>query len=241
MGVALVVGAAWDFTTGVQKGALLAMGGSLLVLIAVAVVAYAYGSHVDHLLAAVKQPAFRPDPRARPASPKPARPPSAAQAIVLGVISGFAFGFLRPLLDNARAGDNGVAPYSLVLLLGGGMLAMTLAMTPFLFNFPVSGAPLGLRDLSSGSAAQHLYGILGGALAGASLLGGFVIAAVPGAGGVAPGLGYAIAQGGTILAALWGLLAWREFGSASSRIRILFAVVLVLFALGVGMLSLVQT
>lgn len=248
MGVALVVGAAWDFTTGIQKGALLAMSGSLLVLIAVAVVAYAYGSHLDHLLAGIKQPAFRPDPRARPAGPQPSRPasaaqarPSAAQAIVLGVISGFAFGFLRPLLDNARAGDNGVAPYSLTLLLGGGMLAMTLVMTPFLFNFPVSGAPLGLRDLSSGSAMQHLYGILGGALAGASLLGGFVIAAVPGAGGVAPGLGYAIAQGGTILAALWGLLAWREFGSASSRIRILFGVVLVLFALGVGMLSLVQT
>jgi glucose uptake protein len=255
MGVALVVGAGWDFTTGIQKGALLAMSGSLLVLIAVAVVGYAYGSHVDHLLAAIKQPAFRPDPRARPAGPKPVRPPSAAQArpgaaqarpsaaqtIVLGVISGFAFGFLRPLVDNARAGDNGVAPYSLALLLGGGMLAMTLAMTPFLFNFPVSGGPLGLRDLSSGSAVQHLYGILGGALAGASLLGGFVIAVVPGAAGVAPGLGYAIAQGGTVLAALWGLLAWREFGSASGRIRILFAVVLVLFALGVGMLSLVQT
>ncbi len=148
---------------------------------------------------------------------------------------------MRPLVENARSGDNGVAPYSLALLLGGGMLAMTLMLTPFLFNFPVSGAPLGLRDLASGSAVQHFFGILGGVMAGASLLGGFVVAAVPGADGVAPGLGYAIAQSGTVLAALWGLLAWREFGSASARVRTLFAVALILFALGVGMLSVVQT
>jgi glucose uptake protein len=247
MGIAVVVGAAWDFTTGIQKGALLALSGCLLVLIAIVIVAYAYGSHLDHLRAAIRNTALRPDPRVKPA-PRAARPasaaqaaPSAAQPIVLCVISGFAFGFLRPMLDNARTGDNGVAPYSLVLLLGGGMLAMTLLMTPFLFNFPVSGGPLGLRDLSSGSAMQHLYGILGGALAGASLLGGFVVAAAPGAGGVGPGIGYGIAQGGTVLAALWGLLVWREFGSASTRVRTLFAVVLILFALGVGVLSVVQT
>lgn len=243
LGMAVAVETAWDLTTGtLQMGVLLAMSGILLVLVAIVVVAYAYGSHLDRLLAAVKQPAFRPDPRVKPRTPAPkaARPASAVQAIVLGVISGFGFGFVRPLLDHARAGDNGVAPYGLALLFGGGMLLMTIVMSPFLFNFPVSGEPLGLRHLFSGTGKQHVYGVLGGALAGASLIGGFVVAAAPVTADVAPGLTYALAQGGTVLAALWGLLVWREFGSASARIRALFAVVIILFALGVGMLSVAQ-
>jgi len=243
LGMAVVVGTAWDLTTGnVQKGALLAMSGILLVLMAIVIVAYAYSSHLDRSLAPVKQPAFRPDPRVKvkTAAPKPPRPASAAQAIVLGVFSGFGYGFVRPMVENARVGDNGVAPYGLALLFGGGMLVMTLVMTPFLFNFPVSGEPLGMRHLFSGTGVQHLYGMLGGALAGAAMLGGFVVATVPAAAGVAPGMSFALAQGGTVLAALWGLLAWREFGSASARIRTLFAVVIILFALGVGMLSIAQ-
>jgi glucose uptake protein len=239
LGMALVVGTAWNLVTGAQGSALLSFGGVLLVLVAIVVVAYAYGSHLDRLLAAIKQPAFRPDPRAK-SSPKPAPPPSAAQAIALGIVSGFAFGFVRPLTDNARFGDNGIAPYGLALLFGAGMLVMAVVMTPFLFNFPVSGEPLGMRDLFTGSGAQHLYGILGGLLAGAAVLGGFVAAAAPSTAGVAPGLSYAITQAGTVLAALWGLLAWREFGAASARVRTLFAVVIILFALGVGMLSVAQ-
>jgi glucose uptake protein len=223
----------------VRLSALLSLSGILLVLVAIVIVAYAYGSHLDRLLSAIKQPAFRPDPRVKPL-PRPTSPASAAQAIVLGVISGFAFGFVRPLTDNARASDNGLAPYGLALLFGGGMLAMALVLTPFFFNFPVSGEPLGMRDLFTGSVGQHFYGILGGVLAGAAILGGFVVAATPAIAGVAPGLNYAVTQGGTVLAALWGLLVWREFGSASIRVRTLFAVVIIFFALGVAVLSVAQ-
>jgi glucose uptake protein len=237
LGTAVVVGTAWNLVTGAQNSAMLAILGVLLVLIAVVIVAFAYGNHLDRLLAARTNTALRPDPRLQ----RPPKSPSAAQAVILGVISGFAFGFVRPLTDLARETDNGVAPYGLALLLGAGMLAMAVLLTPFFFNFPVAGEPLGLRHLFSGSGMQHFYGFIGGVLAGAAVLGAFVVAAAPATARVTPGITYALMQGGTLLAALWGLLVWREFKSADLRVRTMFAVLLIVFALGIGMLSVAQS
>ena len=239
LGIAAVVETGWNLTTGVRIATILSLGGMLFVLIAIVVITYAYASHLDRLLSAVKQPVFRPDPRVRK-PPRPTAPNSAAQATVLGVISGFAFGFVRPLLDNARGGANGLDPYGLALLFAAGMVASAVVLTPFFFNFPVSGEPLGLSDLFSGSGAQHLYGIVGGVLAGVAILGGFVIAATPATASVGRGLIFGLTQAGTLLAALWGFLVWREFGAASMRIRTLFAMVVIFFAIGVAMLSLAQ-
>jgi glucose uptake protein len=239
LGMAAVVGTAWNLTTGAQGSVLLALSGAALVLIAIVLTAYTYGSHLDRALAAIKQPAFRPDPRIK-APPRPTTPASAAQAIVLAVISGFAFGFIRPMTDAARGGENGLGPYGLALLFGGGMLAIAIVLTPFFFNFPVSGEPLGMSDLFSGSGAQHLLGILGGVLAGAAILARFVAAATPTLISVTPGLEFALTQGATILACLWGLLVWREFGSAGLRVQTLFGVMLIVFALGIAVLSVAQ-
>jgi glucose uptake protein len=239
LGTAAVVETAWNLTTGVRVGTMLSLGGILFLVLAMVIVTYAYASHLDRVLSAVKQPVFRPDPRlVKP--PRPTSPANAAQAVVLGVISGFAFGFVRPLVDNARANENGLAPYGLAVLFAGGMAVMAIVMAPFFFNFPVSGEPLGLRDLFSGSGGQHLLGIVGGVLAGLAILGGFVVAAAPATAAVGRGLIFGLTQAGTLLAALWGLVAWREFGTASMRIKTLFGVVVILFAIGVAMLSIAQ-
>ena len=45
-------------------------------------------------------------------------------------------------------------------------------------------------------------------------------------------------QGATLISALWGLLVWKEFKGADLRIKLLLAVMLVLFGCGLTLVSL---
>jgi glucose uptake protein len=55
---------------------------------------------------------------------------------------------------------------------------------------------------------------------------------------VGPAVAYALGQGSTLVSALWGLIVWKEFKGASDRVRMLIAVMLVLFISGLAMISL---
>jgi glucose uptake protein len=47
-----------------------------------------------------------------------------------------------------------------------------------------------------------------------------------------------LGQGSTLVSALWGLIVWKEFKGASDRVKMLIAVMLVLFISGLAMISL---
>jgi glucose uptake protein len=44
-------------------------------------------------------------------------------------------------------------------------------------------------------------------------------------------------QGSTLISALWGLLVWKEFRGANFQIKLLLAVMLVLFGCGLALVS----
>ena len=52
-----------------------------------------------------------------------------------------------------------------------------------------------------------------------------------------PAFVYTALHAGAVVAALWGLLAWHEFKGGNERIRMLLAVMLVLYLAGLGMVS----
>jgi len=54
---------------------------------------------------------------------------------------------------------------------------------------------------------------------------------------VGPAISYAIGQGATMVSALWGLLVWKEFAGASSRVRVLVVIMLGLFVTGLALVS----
>jgi glucose uptake protein len=236
LGVALVIGTAWNLMFGTASSMLLSMGGAGLVMIALVIAGYAYSSRLDAVYEQSKKDALQIDPRSK-AAKRSARPPSAARGIALGIIGGIALGLFQPLVESAREGDDGVAPYGLALLFAAGVLFATLVLGPFFFNFPVAGRPIRFRDYFAGTMRQHLLGLLGGLMGAAAILCSLLPAAASAANRVAPAPGYALAQGGTLLAALWGLLVWREFKGSSDRIRLLFLGVLVLYAAGIAVLS----
>jgi len=113
----------------------------------------------------------------------------------------------------------------------------TVLYTPFFLNFPVSGAPIQFFDYFKGTARQHWLGLVGGGLLALGAAAGFVGAATPASVKIGPTLGSTALHAGAVVAGLWGLLAWHEFKGGNERIRMLLAVMLVLFLAGLGMVS----
>ncbi len=233
-GIGLVVMSVANFIGNPQSSkALLLFCGLVLVLVAVIVDILAYRSHLDALAAASKT-----GPMLDPRTKLPVRTPIAARGIVLSVASGIALGFVFPMIDMSRIGDNGVGPYGLAALIGAGMLGSTLLYVPFFINFPVQGDPIQVRDYFKGAKKQHFWGIFGGILWAVGFVAVLVEEASPAALRTGTALEAGLLQSVPILAALWGILAWREFKGSTQGVRMLLLGMIVLFAAGVTLVSL---
>jgi glucose uptake protein len=83
-----------------------------------------------------------------------------------------------------------------------------------------------------GSERLHLIGVLGGFIWMLAL--GFNVIASSVAG---PAVSYALGQGATLIAALWGLFIWREFRSAPPGTNLYLALMLGGYTVGLVMIG----
>ncbi len=78
----------------------------------------------------------------------------------------------------------------------------------------------------------HLLGILGGVIWMTALTTNVVASGVAG-----PAVSYALGQGATLIAALWGVFVWREFRGAPAGTRPLVATMLAGYAAGLFLIG----
>jgi glucose uptake protein len=99
-----------------------------------------------------------------------------------------------------------LTPYAALIFFGAGVLGSN-----FVWNTVFMRAG-GYRygDYFKGSARLHVIGILGGCIWMIALSFNVLASRVAG-----PAISYALGQGSTLVAALWGLLIWHEFRGAS--------------------------
>ena len=209
-----------------------ALAGAALLLAAVVLAAFAYSQLLAARAEAIKQAALQADPRAK-LGRRPAGSPGTALPVTLAALGGLALGLFHPLLNLGRTGDNAIAPYGLTLLFAASIFGTTILFTPFFLTFPVAGAPLAIRDYFSGSPKLHVFGLLGGILAGVAFLTGMLALSAPRNGAE---LSYGLSEGGPVLAVICGLFIWREF-KAAERPRLLMLVTLILLAAGITLLA----
>jgi glucose uptake protein len=234
IGLALVIGVVLNFSLNPQGNPALLFIGAFLVVAAIVVDAFAYRTYLDApvLLSKAGAPA---DPRGKPRR-QPARG-GAARGLILCIASGILMGLFYPLVEVGRQGDTGVAPYGLALLFGLGVLLSTLLYVPFFANFPVQGEPIQIMDYFKGTTRQHWLGILGGAIWMVGAITNFAAASTPVTVQIGPAISYALGQGATLISALWGLLVWHEFKGADERVKVLLGLMITLFVLGLGLIS----
>lgn len=214
----------------------LLFGGIVLILAAVLSQVFAYRSYLDAL--SNKAPG---GPMLDPGTRLPVRSPKAALGIALSILSGIAWGFFFPIIENSRSGENGVGPYGLAGLIGAGIVFSTLLYVPFFVNFPVQGEPVQVRSYFKGTKKQHFWGIFGGIAWTVGLIASLVEAAAPPPVRTAPALTAGLIYGAPILAAFWGLLAWREFKGSPQNVRMLQFGMIILFAAGLALIALAPT
>ena len=146
-------------------------------------------------------------------------------------------GSFYPLVEMSREGEIGLGPYAAGVMFSIGVLITTFIFNLYFMNLPVQGEPVPITAYLHGGMKNHLLGLIGGMIWCGGAITNFVAASAPPDVNVGPAMSYAMGQGATLISALWGLLVWKEFAGATSRVRTLLTVMIVLFVIGLGMVS----
>lgn len=227
LGVAIVVGSTWQFFLKPGENLALFLVGAVLILFAVLVCTATYRtfmlSRVDEMVRSGQLKSTR-----RRVSPRGA---------AIAILGGLILGSYLPLVSNAMEGEVGVGAYSLCVLFSIGIFLSTFFYNLFFMNLPVSGPPLEIFDYFKSTIRQHGLGVASGVIWMLGLVASLVSGAVEPSAGVGVGLSYGILQGSVVIAALWGMLVWKEFAGADGRIRSMFLIMLVMFVCGIGLVA----
>ena len=233
LGLAVVIGVLLNYLIKPVGNPVFLFGGSALVLAAVVIAAMAY-----HALGILRH-----EQLAKAGLAKSTRRTASLKGVFLALVSGVFMGAFLPLLDKGREGELGLGPYAVSAMFAVGVFASTAVFNMFFMNLPVEGEPVDIVDYFKGRPRQHLLGVLGGALWCAGLVANVVAGSaasdpVFSVARISPALSYPLTQSAVLIAALWGVLAWRELRDSDSKVRILIALMFVLFAGGLALVSL---
>jgi glucose uptake protein len=136
-----------------------------------------------------------------------------------------------------KAGEAGLGPYAIGFVFALGVFLSTFVFNLFFMNLPVEGEPVAIFEYFKGSLKNHLLGVAGGMIWAVGTIANFVAASSPEEVNVGPAVSYALGQGATMISALWGLLVWKEFAGADARTRTLVIAMLILFVVGLALIS----
>lgn len=130
-------------------------------------------------------------------------------AIVAGSLMGFFYprlaGTISPSFQSEPIQPGFLSPYSALAFFGAGVLLSNIVVnTIFLWVNRLS-----YRRYFREGASIHWPGLLGGAIWMIALTANIVASGVAG-----PAISYALGQGATLVAAIWGVVIWREFRGA---------------------------
>lgn len=166
----------------------------------------------------------------RRASPGKSKATTKAIAIALlgGVLMGFFYRFVADSMatDFANPEAGSLTPYTASVVFALGLLLSNFIWNTYFMYRPVSGNRVTYADyFRQGNLRLHLVGILGGVIWS---LGMTLNIIASGQAGFA--ISYGLGQGATLVAALWGVFIWKEFGKAEGLKGLLTAMFLMYLA-----------
>jgi glucose uptake protein len=162
---------------------------------------------------------------------------STTKGIVISILGGILMGFFYRFVAASMVTDFAVpeagklTPYTASVIFAVGLLISNFVWNTFFMYKPVSGERATYKDyIKKGSPKLHMIGILGGMIWSLGMT--FSIIASEQAGYA---ISYGLGQGATLIAALWGVFIWKEFGKAEGLKGLLVAMFL-FFLVGLGMI-----
>jgi len=134
------------------------------------------------------------------------------KGIVVNIVSGLLMGGFAPFVTRSMTAGHVLTPYSVAVCFSIGAFVCCFFANPYLMRHPLLGEPVTFSGFWKASAKDHLLGVFGGVVWG---LGGCFNFIAAGFVGVA--ISYAIGQSAPMIAALWGVLVWKEFQEADGK------------------------
>ena len=208
IGIALVVGVISSYALQPRGNAGLLAAGVVCAVIAVVLDGKAYGSLAS---------------AGRTVSKK---------SIITCVVSGVLMGLWAPFVAHAMTTGNTLGPYSVAVFLTLGALLSCSIWNVYFMKKPLVGEPVNFADYFRGPASGHILGILGGVIWGTGMVFNLVAASFTGV-----AISYAIGQSAPMVAALWGVLAWKEFKGAGSKAYVYLFLMFVFYCLAIALVA----
>ena len=123
-------------------------------------------------------------------------------------------------------------PYSAVLIYSAGSLVSNLVFNRYLMSHPFKGAKVTYSDyFRAGTMKYHAIGALGGVINGIGVTASFVASKA-----ASPAIAYGLGQGGTMIAAIWGVFVWKECKGATAATKWMITFMFVFFLSGLILL-----
>lgn len=204
IGIALVVGVVLSYALQPKGNALFLAIGVACALVAVILDGKAYGS-----LASAGRSVSR-------------------KSIIVCIVSGVLMGLWNPLVAYSATRGTPLSPYSSVVFLTLGALLSCFIWNIYFMKRPLVGEPVSFRGFFTGPPSGHLLGLLGGVIWGVGTVFNVVAGKVTGF-----AISYAIGQSAPMVAALWGILAWKEFEGSGSRAKLYLTLMFIFFGLAI--------
>ncbi len=160
------------------------------------------------------------------------------KGILLSLASGLLLCASAPVLASSRVGDIGLGVYAATMFMTLGIFVSSFLYSLYFMNLPVQGEALSLKDYGKGTKGQHALGLLGGAIWCIGTVANFAASSAPIEANFSSTVCIVLGQTAAVLAAVWGLLGWREFTGASNGVRMLLVAMFLLFCAGLALISL---
>lgn len=226
IGLALLIGVIMNQIIKPEGNSVMLFSGCGLIIAAILLCATAYRniSRVRH------------EADAKAGRAKSTRRPATGKGVIISLICGVLMGLFFPLVEKAKEGELGLGPYAVAMVFALGVFLSTFVFNLFFMNLPIVGKPVEVTEYFGAKPIAHAMGWLGGAIWMCGAVASFVAASAESV-HVGPAISYAMGQGSTLISALWGIFVWREFRGADAKTKSLLGLMLLLFAIGLGLVS----
>lgn len=212
IGIALVVGVVSSYALQPKGNAALLAVGVACAVVAVVLDGKAYGS-LNKTSGAVSR-----------------------KSILTCLVSGILMGLWAPFVTHAMTQGNTLGPYSIGVFFTLGALLSCLIWNVYFMKHPLVGEPANFGGYFRGPAAGHILGLFGGAIWGTGTVFNLVAANFTGV-----AISYAIGQSAPMVAALWGVLAWKEFQGANRQAKTFLALMFLFYVLAILLVARAHT
>jgi glucose uptake protein len=212
IGIALVVGVVSSYILQPQGHAGMLAAGVVCAVIAVVLDGKAYG-HLSNVNRSVSN-----------------------KSIITCIVSGVLMGLWAPFVTRSMTRGNTLGPYSVGVFLTLGALLSCFLWNIYFMKKPLVGEPVRFGDLFRGPAAGHLLGLVGGCIWGLGTVFNLVAARFSGV-----AISYAIGQSAPMVAALWGVLVWKEFRGANRQAKTYLTLMFLFYLLAILLVSQANT